>query len=98
MNGDFEIGDVCIWQNCVGEWAYLNGIETTVIADKRPSRDLVSGSSGWSYPTDTPHPHKPGETLFGDSRELRKKHPPTTGELMIRAMFDALPQPVLEVA
>jgi hypothetical protein len=92
MSEQFKVGDVCVWQNCVGEWGYLNGVETIITGDKELARNLSAPGLGWAYMTDTPHPYHPGDFLLGDSSELRKKWPPTTtGEQLIRTMFDAPP-------
>lgn len=91
MSAQFKVGDVCVWQNCVGEWAYLNGLETTVTGELDVGIDLQTREFDVGYLTDTP---EPGRKFFlqAGAHELRKKDLPRTGEQMIRAMFDAEPQ------
>lgn len=80
-------GDVCIWQNCVGPWAYLNGSETTVLTD-------LAYREGWHYDdtpagrslvylTDTPAPDDPASPLYAEPHELRKKFPDTDDEELV---------------
>lgn len=91
MTSAFKIGDVCIWQNCTGMWAYLNGTETTVTSSPIPAYDLMTLAEGMGYPTDTPDPIL-GGFLCAAPHELRLKRPPASGEQMIRAMFDRAPE------
>jgi hypothetical protein len=87
MSQAFKVGDVCIWQNCVGEWAYLNGIETTITGELEVGIDLQTRDYDVGYLTDT---REPGGKFFlqAGAHELRRKDPPTTGEQRIRTMFD----------
>lgn len=94
----FKVGDVCIWQNCAGRWAYLNGTEATVCSAPVFGVNVDSGELGRGYLTDTPDPLLPGSCLIAQPWELRKKHPPTTGEQLIREMFDKAPERVEEPA
>lgn len=99
MSAAFKVGDVCIWQNCTGKWAYLNGTETTVTGELEHGFDLVTGEIGIAYPTDTQDPTAPpGFFLLAGPHELRKKQPPTSGEQLIREMFDVTPARVAELA
>lgn len=71
-------GSICIWQNCVGEWEFLNGTETTVIrglhfCDSFDYYDRYVGKY-LVYGTDTPHPID-RENLLAQPHELRLKDP-----------------------
>jgi hypothetical protein len=95
----FKIGDVCIWQNCVGPWTYLNGTETTITSGQRFGIDTYSMEFGVGFGTDTPDPARDGYFLIGPPHELRLKHPPKSDEATARqAMLDFIERARLPVA
>lgn len=86
-----KVGDVCVWQNCAGLWAWLNGTETTIMGEMRPGFDCIYGTIGEGYVTDTPDPFLPGKCLLGEVGELRLKQPPSADESESRqAMLDCI--------
>lgn len=88
-------GDICIWQNCVGRLAYLNGTECTLLSDliHYTTTDTLEQRTG--YVTDTRTITERGEWdgLIGEPHELRLKRWP--GEDQVLALFRA---PQLEPA
>jgi hypothetical protein len=83
----YEVDRIYIWQNQVGEFAYLNGRETTVVGPMTifQYRGRETRAAGW--PTDTPVPNgSVSEYIFAGPRDLRRKDPPS-GERSILAMF-----------
>ncbi len=96
MSAPLKKGDICIWQNCTGPFAYLNGEETTITGGLARGFDVLNGGTAYGYRTDTPDPFFSGFFLLGEPHELRRKEPPTTGEEKIRSMFK--PQPDLVVS
>lgn len=70
-------GTVCIWQNQVGEWAWLNGVETTVLKGLHfaVTVDFFNHvrKPRLVYMTDTPDPQYPDFTLYAGPNELRIK-------------------------
>lgn len=75
-------GSVCIWQNQVGEWTYLNGTETTVLKGLhfRNVVDFFNMGRGTHlvYTTDSIFPDCECGTcnLFAQPHELRLKDGP----------------------
>lgn len=88
---NLKVGDICVWQNCPGEWSYLNGIETEIIGDLRTGFYFFSSEPGPpAYLTSTPNPVAPGY-LLGEPHELRKKRPPESDDAAARqAMLDCI--------
>lgn len=78
-----KAGDVCIWQNGVGKWAYLNGSETTVTSDLTMHLcEMPDGSlkEKLTWTTDTPSPTYPWLTIRAEPGDLRKKFPDADDE------------------
>ena len=87
----YEKGKVYIWQNQVGEHAFLNGTETTII--EGPYYDILfeNGYRGISWKTDSkPAQEGPGVSMHAFPGDLRLKEPPP-GQAKIFEMFK-LPQ------
>lgn len=87
----YEINRIYIWQNLVGKFAHLNGVETTVTGEC-----IVLGLEGGSvivmWPTDTTIPGSKGECfLFAEKGDLRPKYPPS-GEESILSLFTLTPE------
>ena len=83
----YEIGVEYIWQNQVGEMAYLNGIECTVVGAPSLGFDVISQSYAVSQETDTFCPD-PQYYYFASAGDLRRKQPPT-GLATVLAWFTA---------
>ena len=66
--GSIKVGDVCIWRNLTGNYAHLNGTETTVIGINE------TGMVRAAWLTDT---RLDGKRCSAEAHELRKKEPPT---------------------
>lgn len=88
---------VYIWQNQVGEYAYLNGVECMLTSGINPP-DIDSDKYYWW--TDTKHVKAPLEeqgpewTMMAWAGDLREKYPPS-GE---RSILELFKQPELEPA
>jgi hypothetical protein len=81
----YEVGRVYIWQNQVGDWAYLNGTETTVIGPRVAYTSVKDGSKQWGWPVDRPI-HSKGWQAYALLGDLRPKNPPP-GEQKIIDLF-----------
>jgi len=92
-----KVGDVCIWQNQVGPLAYLNGTECTITGALEARH--VSDIFGYRktlvvcYEVDTKI--RGYRAIFGEPRELRLKHPPTSPEALRE--YDALVRRLTDV-
>jgi hypothetical protein len=85
----YEVGKVYIWQNQVGEDAFLNDQETTVLAGPWDFIHKLDGKrfTGWLTDTYDPnYPHDPGNRIIALAGDLRPKDSPK-GEQKIMAMF-----------
>lgn len=82
----YEIGRVYIWQNQVGEWAYVNGSETTVLGPVEEYRGKDSGMLYKGQRVDSPM-LLPWHT-YAQPGDLRPKNPPP-GERKINELFRA---------
>jgi hypothetical protein len=84
--GPFRVGDVVELHSITGTHARFNGRQVKII---KPL-GLYGGIR--SYGIDLPELRlHPATEVYGEPRFLRRKRPPTTGEQLIRAMFDAPP-------
>jgi hypothetical protein len=90
MSEQFKVGDVCVGQNFVFS-TDRNGMECTVIGglQMRPGINHITGKAAWEMLYDVRWAD--GAESFQEPYTLRRKRPPTTGEQMIRSMFDAPP-------
>lgn len=79
LYGDIKVGDVCIWQNVIGKYAYLNGTETTVIGINE------TGMPRALFLTNTRLDDK---CCAAEGHELRKK-PPSRHEIDTLVSWDA---------
>lgn len=84
----YEIGKVYIWQNQVGDGAYMNGTETTVTGAPITGHDPFSGAYFPAQPTDTLC--SAGRVVHALAGRLRPKNPPP-GEQLVRDLFAQLP-------
>jgi len=92
MKNFYEVGKVYIWQNLVGDDAFLNGRETTVTGPLEYCIRKQTGEALIGQPTDTPHPCSPGKVCYAVQGWLRPKNPPS-GERGISELFN-LPEEV----
>lgn len=91
MSEPSKVGEIVVWQNCTGKYAYLNGTETQITGGLA---ERLGGELGWviCYRTNTIGYH--GTPLLALPFELRRRKPPTTGEQSVLAMFNGQPQAV----
>jgi hypothetical protein len=90
MSAQFKVGDICVGQNFINH-PEKNGMECTVIGglQMRYGVDFRTGVAAWEMLYDVRWAD--GAESFQEPYTLRLKRPPTTGEQMIRSMFDAPP-------
>lgn len=90
----YKTGVVYIWQNQVGEYSFLNGMETTVLTG--PHKAIGAGMQTW-WETDSLLPGKPNLKqwyIVAFPGDLREKEPPS-GE---RSILELFKQPELQPA
>jgi hypothetical protein len=80
----YEVGRVHIWQNQVGDWAYLNGTETTVTGPPKWYWNL-DGKKVLVQSTDTESPIR-GHMIGAFPGDLRPRDTPS-GERQVFDMF-----------
>lgn len=93
----YEVGKIYIWQNQVGEYAYLNGTETTVLKGPDPTLRRATGKVEMCWETDSHPPSSQSIThyvMVAFVGDLRPKDPPK-GEKIIMELFK---QPERETA
>lgn len=77
-----KVGDICIWQNQVGEMAYLNGTECTILGPlviKSGVNQFGKQSVYAGHLVDTKVPCFPDD-FYAELKDLRLKNPPATPE------------------
>ncbi len=82
----YKTNTIYVWQNQVGDHAYLNGTECTVTGGKE--RFLAAQDNDWheGWPTDTEIPNPLWGVCYALAGDLREKDMPS-GERMICDMF-----------
>lgn len=87
MKNFYEVGKVYIWQNRTGGFAFLNGQETTIIAEAIEGTDQ-NGRKALRHETDTPNTIFPTnhKHFFACKGSLRPKNPPS-GEKTIHEII-----------
>lgn len=88
MYGSLKVGDICIWQNVVGQGSRLNGTETTIVG-------INENGVRAPYLTDT---RMDGGRCCAEPHELRKKTlPPREVDTVVE--WDECPwQPAKELS
>ena len=77
-----KVGDICIWQNQVGDMAYLNGTECTILGPlviNRGVNQFGKESVYVGHLVDTKVPWFPSGA-YAELKDLRLKNPPATPE------------------
>jgi hypothetical protein len=90
----YQIGKVYIWQGQVGEYAFLNETETTVLSGPEYMFQTTTGRTELCWETDSqPPPNKPIEkfVMVAFAGDLRPKYPPQ-GEQLILKLFKEQPE------
>jgi hypothetical protein len=102
MSEQFKVGEVVIFQI---DPAVTLESELPDLGRLDGEEVVITGRLGYRHGIDRViYSYEVHHSLYGtilaEPHELRRRQPPTTGEQMIRAMFDAppQPQPVPEVA
>jgi len=93
--GPFKVGDVVEIYNVFGKNAFLNGRQIEILGPLETHCGILV------YEVDVPElKTQPDQRTFAETHHVRRLRPRAQGEQMIRAMFDAppQPQPVPEVA
>lgn len=88
MSNMYEVGKVYIWCNIPsGKWSFLNGQETTVMADAEWRWCSDTKDTSWAQLTDTAV-RLDGQRYLLAARagRLRRKDPPP-GELLVANLF-----------
>lgn len=90
----YEINKIYVWQNQVGEYASLNGVETTVVSEAFDFTLHSTFETRIAWQTDT---YAPGCPRIEENRmvafvgDLRPKDPPS-GEQKILELFNNVPE------
>lgn len=89
----YEVGKVYIWQNQVGDYAFLNGTETTVTSQRClfyiPA--MQRNMYGWKTDSSPPPSQPPDGYMIAFAGDLRPKDPPS-GEKSILELFTLMPE------
>jgi hypothetical protein len=74
-------GTICIWQNVVGEYSWLNGTECTAKTGLQMHKVLTRVEKVLGYLTDTKVPYGLFQAIcLAKPHELREKNPPKEEE------------------
>ncbi len=84
----YQTNKIYIWQNQVGQHAFMNGMECIVTGPKERFLSAITNDWNDGWPTDTPPPaHQPRWGIaYAQPGDLREKDAPS-GERMITQMF-----------
>ncbi len=83
----YQQGKIYIWQNQVGQLAYLNGTECTVTSCKMRFLSVFDNRWYEGWPTDSKPLYEYWGACIAEPGDLREKDAPS-GERMITQMFE----------